>query len=803
MASLERLRRNRGVVRASVTRTITLLTDELQATAPDAAQVDSHVTYLTQKNVELGNLNKQILDATDDDAYDEELEAAEDYDRKVSYAVSRARFFLREHANTATARRTSRPEATLPNPDVAGAGSSAHAEVTDAAPRVTEGTPGPATAPRHRTVVLPKLQIPTFSGALRDWQTFWDHFSATIHRNEDLLPIEKFKYLLSYLSGAAKRAIEGIRLTEDNYAIAIRTLTERFGRRDLLINEHIDHLLALPPVKSSADVDKLRLLYDKVQFRVSALTGLGVSPDQYNVVLNRVLMRCLPDDLAILYRQKYKEAAQDTSGIATPEERARQVAEMLSFLRIQIEVREEDRPGRTPSAFSRFLPDEDVEPPSAPMGHLPTASALAAESVPITEEVCRLCSSCQHTIADCNVQLSAEEKRARLRTARCCYRCGLQNHMARFCRRARSIICSKCNRRHLTILCELFTPVAPTRAIATTVNQDEPRITGRGTNTPSVTSAPSALSGINAVLLQTGRVWIECGSQKRLVRILLDSGSQRTFIRADVSKDLRCPVIGTEELSVVTFGHSKPREVIRSRRVALTLRGQRRDIAVTVEALEVPEVCAVTSPPLSTDILQLLCDKNYDAADNFHPDTWHPQEVSVLLGSDVYWKVATGKVDHLTSNLTAVETKFGWTVQGTTERERSSAFPRCDRGGPPSQRRPFFRGCALQTARPPRYPRVLQGGSGGGFEGSSGSSQRLRSPAALPRQQRHVFARLRPHEVRRLPRRRRRWTAFSAGSYSTGQTSVETAWPVGHTADATERLERELEDAHVSRRTQF
>ncbi|KAH7944196.1 hypothetical protein HPB52_016992 [Rhipicephalus sanguineus] len=208
---------------------------------------------------------------------------------------------------------------------------------------------------------------------------------------------------------------------------------------------------------------------------------------------------------------------------------------------------------------------------------------------------------------------------------------------------AASIICSKCNRRHLTILCELYTPASPTRANATTVNQDEPRIAWRGTNTPSVTSAPSALSGINAVLLQTGRVWIECGSQKRLVRILLDSGSQRTFIRADVSKDLRCPVIGTEELSLVTFGHSKPREVMRSRRVALTLRGQRRNIAVTMEALEVPEVCAVTSPPLSTDILQLLCDKNYDAADHFHPDTWYAQEVSVLLGSDVYWKQPDGR----------------------------------------------------------------------------------------------------------------------------------------------------------------
>ncbi|XP_037515412.1 uncharacterized protein LOC119391836 [Rhipicephalus sanguineus] len=323
MASVERLRKNHGVVRASVTRTLTLLTDELQASVADAAQVESHIAYLIQKNAELVNLNKDIFDATDDDAYEEELEAAEDYDRKVCYAVSRARFFLREAANKATATSTSTPEATLPNVDAGGASTTANNEVGDPSRRVTEMTPSPGIVPRHRTVVLPKLQIPTSSGALRDWQSFWDHFSATIHLNDELLQIEKFKYLLSYFTGAAKRAIEGIRLTEDNYSIAIKTLTQRFGRRDLLINEHVDHLLALAPVKSSAEVEKLRLLFDKVQFRVSALTGLGVSPDQYNVVLNRVLMKCLPDDLAILYRQKAKEAPQDTSGVATPEERAR------------------------------------------------------------------------------------------------------------------------------------------------------------------------------------------------------------------------------------------------------------------------------------------------------------------------------------------------------------------------------------------------------------------------------------------------------------------------------------------------
>ncbi|KAH7969955.1 hypothetical protein HPB52_023088 [Rhipicephalus sanguineus] len=274
---------------------------------------------------------------------------------------------------------------------------------------------------------------------------------------------------------------------------------------------------------------------------------------------------------------------------------------MLSFLRIQIEVREEGRPGRTPSAFSRLLPEEDVEPPTAPMGHLPTASALAAESVPVTEEVCPLCSSCQHTIADCNVQLPAEEKRARLRTARCCYRCGLQTTSRVFAdvRAASSVVSATDDISLSSVNCHAGSPNPCKR------NDSEPRRASH--------------------------------RRARHEHAVSDIGSKRPERNQRRSSPNR-----------TSLDRVRPREVIRSRRVALTLRGQRRDIVVTVEALEVPEVCAVTSPPLSTDILQLLCDKNYDAADNFHPDTWNPQEVSVLLGSDVYWK-------------------------GTTERERSSA----------------------------------------------------------------------------------------------------------------------------------
>ncbi|XP_077550709.1 uncharacterized protein LOC144163929 [Haemaphysalis longicornis] len=149
-----------------------------------------------------------------------------------------------------------------------------------------------------RFAALPKLQIPNFSGDRRDWQGFLDQFESSIHSNATLPRVEKFKYLLSYLTGPAKDAIEGIRLAENNYDIAVKIIANSFGRKDLLVDDHLDTLLALEPVQNSADTDKLPVLYDTVTFRINALEGLGVSPYQYSVVLHRVLLRTLPHDLA-------------------------------------------------------------------------------------------------------------------------------------------------------------------------------------------------------------------------------------------------------------------------------------------------------------------------------------------------------------------------------------------------------------------------------------------------------------------------------------------------------------------------
>ncbi|KAH7947276.1 hypothetical protein HPB52_009136 [Rhipicephalus sanguineus] len=436
--------------------------------------------------------------------------------------------------------------------------------------------PGSVSTPRYRSVALPTLQVPTYAGDLRQWQEFWDHYSATIHENTELPPIEKFMYLLTYLTGAAKRAIEGTRLADNNYEIAVTTLKERFGRQELLVNEHIDQLLVA-----------------REEFQGSGeASGLGVPPEQYTVVLHRVLMRCLPEDLGIMYRQKKKEeSTRGTNASAEPtppEARTHKATDILAFLKIQVEVREEGKQEAASSyTHNSITVPGDMSSPRRSSQGIPSASALAATESLQQRTPCVLCDSRGHSLAECTVDLSADEKRARLLTARCCYKCGMRNHVARFCRVSLNLTCNKCQRRHLTVLCELSRAVTTTAAPAPTVPSGS-----SGSTSPTVTTASTGATEANTV---------------------------------------------------------------------------------TLEALEVPEVCAVTSPPLNIEVLELLSARRYDAADMFDSETWHPEDVSILMGSDAYWKVATGKIDRLNEQLTAVETSFGWTAQGSSSHYEATA----------------------------------------------------------------------------------------------------------------------------------
>ena len=62
-------------------------------------------------------------------------------------------------------------------------------------------------------IKLPRLTLNKFNGDLTEWTSFWDSFQSTIHLNNQLSKVDKFKYLISCLQGEAKDTLAEFHLT--------------------------------------------------------------------------------------------------------------------------------------------------------------------------------------------------------------------------------------------------------------------------------------------------------------------------------------------------------------------------------------------------------------------------------------------------------------------------------------------------------------------------------------------------------------------------------------------------------------
>ncbi|KAL1440370.1 hypothetical protein MTO96_001194 [Rhipicephalus appendiculatus] len=78
-----------------------------------------------------------------------------------------------------------------------------------------------------------------------------------------------------------------------------------------------------------------------------------------------------------------------------------------------------------------------------------------------------------------------------------------------------------------------------------------------------------------------------------------------------------------------------------------------------------PEISGDLLRPLDDCIANIAQEQGLELADVV-PDGYHPEfGVQLLVGADHYWDIMTGSVKRVNERLVAVETVFGWTLQGT------------------------------------------------------------------------------------------------------------------------------------------
>ena len=164
-------------------------------------------------------------------------------------------------------------------------------------------------------VNLPKIEIVKFTGNPTHWITFIDSFEAAVNKNDCLTNVEKMNYLITLVKDDAAATIQGLKLSNDNYPIALNLLRERFGDPQMLISAHMNELLNFQNVNDFNNIKELRSLYDKMETQVRSLNNLGIESKNYGSMLVPVFLSKLPTELKLIISRKFGKNLWDIESV--------------------------------------------------------------------------------------------------------------------------------------------------------------------------------------------------------------------------------------------------------------------------------------------------------------------------------------------------------------------------------------------------------------------------------------------------------------------------------------------------------
>ena len=618
MSDDERMRSIRGGHRGVVTKIVKEVDDLLSAEGPMNAERVSRLNVKLQqleaKLKVLSDIDKEILSKCNVEDIEREINESETVTAKIMDCQQRIH------------------EAIKP-PDL-----------PSAAPILTSGLTSNPIKPK-----LPKLTLPRFKGELTTWTTFWDSFKSAVHDNTNMSKIDKFSYPKSLLEGPASSCIQGLTLSEGNYDAAIAMLQERFGRPQQIITAHMDELLRIQGYVGDRP-SSLRSIFDKIMVQVRGLESLGIRSAQYGSLLIPVIMSKFPNEIRLRVARETNKDVWD-------------IDELLQIIRQEVEARET-------SEGTRVNPNRvPFHPPRAPVNHNPTTGSFITNGGIVR---CVYCNG-EHYSASCMRVVNVNDRKDILRKYGRCFNCLKPHHKSRDCDSRRT--CRYCHRKHHQSICERpvdgGTPatnlaqqnaITPSQRPNSHTSPAQQNADGQPQNTHQsqsvTTSTCNKMPGNQVVLLQTATATAISGHGAIPVRVLLDNGSQLSYITTSLQSRLRLAPIRQERLHLNTFGSdtfaTKACDVVQ-----FLLQGPGQQ-TIEITACTSPVICSRL--PALIDVTKYAHLAELELADDYtNPESGG---IDVLIGSNYYWSVVTGEMVSGVSGPVAVNSVFGWLLSG-------------------------------------------------------------------------------------------------------------------------------------------
>ena len=560
----------------------------------------------------------------------------------------------------------------------------------------TRGTPPPPTPPGGSTtrsphpdgsIKLPKANMPEFSGEMTAWHSFIDQFDACVHNKTTLSDSEKLFYLKGACKGEAKKIIQSLQITNNNYLIARKALKDRYDNKRLIVTALMDIIFEYPQLRHENSND-LRKIHDVFRDTTQSLSNAGTNVHQWTDVLTYQLTKKLDHETRKNWEMK-------NTGTELPllDELMLFIDQSAKSLDVAGKTGQRNQPNfETPK---KFIPPFQQKPVQNYF------NANAQHGTPPQQNTGNGCPDCgnNHGLQQCQPFKSKnqQERHQLAKNARLCYNCLKSGHGIAAC--PSNSVCRVCAGKHHTLL-HRPKPDLPRPNIVASVSQaiqtpnvlqsvSETAENGQVSDVPSsdgkslaqssnsqnsleneLISNKNLISG-KAVLKNHSTLLGTCtflvkhndGHQVK-ARCLLDTGSQANFITEEFFQKLKV-VREKSTATVQALGATTPNHTNGRTTLNITLaNGETKCVQahiITKITGNLPNSFVPRSSFCNLFSLfpELECNRNL-ADVNFNI----PASVDCLLGvEETNDLMLGGNIRH--ENITLSNTKCGWVVSGS------------------------------------------------------------------------------------------------------------------------------------------
>ena len=464
------------------------------------------------------------------------------------------------------------------------------------------------------------LKIPTFQGDIMKWAEFWELFVVAVHNNPKFAKVQKFVVLKSHLTGIALKSIQGIPVTGDGYTQAVEALRERFELDDVRRETLLKDLLNMPSVRHN-DLKAMRSLIDHLSAHTRALGTLGVTTESLSSLLLPIAKEKIPEDWRLEWARRESVNFDD----------------FLCFLNQEIKIRESARGVTAPSASNA--------PPTAPSVVSNLNSRRESRSVSLrlpqrTKSAC-VCGQGHQRLDHCDRfrRMILDDRWNAAKETKACFRCLGSGHVAKDCK---GQPCAECGRQHHSLLHNYeFAPRVP----SVPGSELSPRAApfspkpppNHGTHSEAETNSLSCQNNHrynvegaerHRSFFQTALVEATGPKGCRKVRVLLDGGSDASYIRSSLAEELGLPVTDKGTFSCLGF-QEKTEEPREYNKVQVDLKSRFGGCSVTLNMWSTEQLCSPlpTAPPPQVP-------SDMEMADDFGDG-----DVELLIGIDNMYRI--------------------------------------------------------------------------------------------------------------------------------------------------------------------